>query len=211
MPNMGYDPTGTGLYAVGGFYNGLSGVNVINDGSGNPIKYYGDVANLTDVQRMPLGTKPQTAGLSGTSAGYSGSSFQNKIAVKIGTSEPLVTEQSMSSVDQITQELFEDLSLDEIMTMGRSETVLGMNITYQPIKNVASIYFQYNPKSILALAGVAESESQEIGIDISKHLIDNPIAVDPTTGEIVIGFKNLNSSDRIEVEMISSGDIITTS
>lgn len=210
MPNMGYDPTGTGLYGVGGFYNGLSGVNVVNDGSGNPIKYYGDVANLTDVQRMPLGTKPTTTGIA-TTPGATGSSFQSKMAVKIGTSEPLVTEQSMSSVDQITQELFEDLSLDEIMAMGRSETVLGMNITYQPIKNVASIYFQYNPKNILALAGVADSESQEIGIDISKHLIDDPIAIDPTTGEIVIGFKNLNGSDRIEVEVISSGDIITTS
>ncbi len=210
MPNMGYDPTGTGLYGVGGFYNGLSGVNVVNDGNGNPIKYYGDVANLTDVQRMPLGTKPTTTGIA-TIPGATGSSFQNKMAVKMGTSEPLVTEQVMSSVDQITQELFEDLSLDEIMAMGRSETVLGMNITYQPIKNVASIYFQYNPKNILALAGVAESESQEIGIDLSKHLIDDPIAIDPTTGEIVIGFKNLNGSDRIEVEVISSGDIITTS
>lgn len=208
---MGYDPTGTGLYGIGGFYNGVSGVNVINDGSGNPVKYYGDIRNLTSAQKMPLGSTPGNSG-TGSTAPYGGSSFQKKMAIKVAAPTNLVTQEaSTSSAEQITQELFEDLSLSELMTMGRSETVLGMNITYQPIKNVASIYFQYSPKSILALAGVSDEETQEIGIDISKHLIDSPIAIDPITGEIVIGFKNMNSSDRIEVEMISSGDIITTS
>jgi hypothetical protein len=191
----------------GGYFIDTSKPGTYSDGT----KTYQDPGTVKDTQSTTIAPTPATSG-TGVSTPYSGSSFQNRMAVKIAAPSNLVTqEDSNASPEQITQELFEDLSLDEIMTMGRSETVLGMNITYQPIKNVASIYFQYNPKSILALAGVADEESQQIGIDISKHLIDSPIAIDPITGEIVIGFKNMNSSDRVEVEMISSGDIITTS
>ena len=191
----------------GGYFIDTSKPGTYSDGT----KTYQDPGTIKDTQPVTIAATPATSG-TGVSAPYGGSSFQNKMAVKVAASEKLVTEDvSQFSESQIVQELFEDFALDEIMTMGRSETVLGMNVNYQPIKNVASIYFQYSPKSILALAGVSDEESQEIGIDISKHLIDNPIAIDPITGEIVIGFKNMNSSDRIEVEMISSGDIITTS
>ena len=51
----------------------------------------------------------------------------------------------------MTDLIFENIGGQELINILRSDIINGQNISYQPIKNLTNLYFQYNPQNILAL------------------------------------------------------------
>ena len=54
-------------------------------------------------------------------------------------------------IEIMTDLLFEDVGAQEIINIARNDIVNGQNVIYQPLKNITSLYYQYNPQNILAL------------------------------------------------------------
>jgi hypothetical protein len=195
MANFGYDPTGTGRYGVGTLYNGVSGVNVLADGT----KYYGDINNLVN-GKLPVASTPESV-----NGRQSQSTNQRKLPVAISVPGNIITEEPLGSEALLIEELFEDLSLFELMDLGRSETVLGLNINYQPIKNLSDIYFTYSPKRILAPSGTPIDSSS--ALDFGQYAVDESVYFDSVTGDLVIAVDNIKDGFVIQVEMVSGGEI----
>jgi hypothetical protein len=194
MANFGYDPTGTGRYGVGTLYNGVSGVNVLADGT----KYYGDVNTLVN-GKLPVASTPEVA------KGTTQSQNLRKLPIAISVPGNIITEELAGSESLLVEELFEDLSLFELMDLGRSEAVLGLNITYQPIKNLSDIYFTYSPKRILALSGTSIEVSS--ALDIGQYSVDGAVYLDSATGDLIVAVDNVKDGFVVQVEMLSGGEI----
>jgi hypothetical protein len=194
MANFGYDPTGTGRYGVGRLYNGVSGVNVLADGT----KYYGDIKNLVN-GKLPVAATPEVA------KGTTQSQNRRNLPIAISVPGNIITEELAGSESLLVEELFEDLSLFELMDLGRSEAVLGLNITYQPIKNLSDIYFTYSPKRILALSGTFEDSSS--ALDIGQYSVDGAVYLDSATGDLIVAVDNVKDGFTVQVEMLSGGEI----
>jgi len=97
-------------------------------------------------------------------------------SVKIATQELIDIIDDATPADQkietMTNLLFEDIGGQEIISIIRNDIVNGQNITYQPIKNVTSLYYQYNihPTSgdlVIDLINMRLEEEVEVQI-ISK-------------------------------------------
>ncbi len=93
------------------------------------------------------------------------------------------------------------------MDLGRSETVLGQNITYQPIKNISDIYFTYSPKKILALSGTFEETELSSALKIGQYSVDGAITLDPLTGDLIVAVDNVKDGFVVQVELFAGGEI----
>jgi len=194
MANFGYDPTGTGKYGVGVLWNGVSGVNVLADGT----VYYGNIDTTT---ALPAGAQ---AGGDSASKSPSG----KRLPVVISVPGNIITEESVAGNEElIIEELFEDLSLFELMDMGRSETVLGQNISYVPIKNISDIYFTYSPKNILALQGTFGDTEASSALRFNQYALDGAVSIDSETGDLVIAVDNVRDGFVVQVELLAGGEI----
>jgi hypothetical protein len=145
----------------------------------------------------------------GTSGSGSSSSGGRKLPVAISVPGNIITEEPGYDESDMIQELFEDLSIYELMDMGRSDVVLGMNFEYQPIKNISDIYYRYNPKKILALTGTFGEIDAQVGLKLGDFVtnVDGIVFLDPETGDLVIAADNVQPGIVLEVELVNSGDI----
>lgn len=130
-----------------------------------------------------------------------------KLPVAISVPGNIITEEQSGSESQIIEELFEDLSLFELMELGRSEMVLGQNVSYQPIKNISDIYFTYSPKKILGLSGTFSDTEASSALKIGQYSVDGAIYLDEETGDLVVAVENVKDGFLVQVEIVSGGEI----
>ena len=155
------------------------------------------------------GALPQTASSTGGSAsGTTVAISGKKFPVVISVPGNIITEESVAGNEElIIEELFEDLSLFELMDMGRSETVLGQNISYVPIKNISDIYFTYSPKNILALQGTFGDTEASSALRFNQYALDGAVSIDSETGDLVIAVDNVRDGFVVQVELLAGGEI----
>lgn len=157
-------------------------------------------------QSAPLSPLPVTPTGSPTATGPTALSGR-KMPIAISIPGYIITDDESYSEAAITEELFEDLSLYELMDFGRSETVLGQNVLYKPIKNISDIYFTYSPKKILALSGNPQEVESATSLDLSLFFVDGAVFRDEETGDILIAADNIKNNMVIQVEILSGGEI----
>lgn len=156
--------------------------------------------------------KPNVPQAQGGNQGANTASVDNRKKLPIAISVPgnIITEEAMGGESQIVEELFDDLSLFELMDLGRSDIVLGQNVAYQPIKNISDIYFTYSPKKILALSGTFEETELSSTLKIGQYSVDGAIYLDSETGDLIVAVDNLKDGFAVQVELVSSGEILDT-
>ena len=151
--------------------------------------------------------------------------IENKIeSVKVATPELINLLDDDTPIDEkieiMTDLLFEDIGAQEIINIARNDIVNGQNIIYQPIKNLTSLYYQYNPQNILALQKTDRdyfknfpillySKVPECGTGFS--IIEGQevpnceyIYIHPTNGNLIIDLINMKPGEEVEVQIISS-------
>lgn len=213
MANPGYDPTGTGKYGVGVSYNGVSGVNVLADGK---ISY----GNVT---QNPL-PKPETPGNTGgtsssvnsttSSTGTMSVTAAPKVDVKVATPDIVgaVLEKAYSN-EKVMQAFFEDMGLQEILSVTRNTAVNivnGQGVLYQPIENMSIISQKYNSSNILPLQS-AEAIYRNFSIYIEDKIVEEGDGTGPegqseyldNRNNLVINIANLQEDERVEIETLS--------
>jgi hypothetical protein len=196
----GYDPTGTGRYGVGTFYDGVSGVNIPMPNTGNTTVRSPLIPKAKPY--VPEQQKSETIA-------------QPSLApVKIATPDIVkaVHEKAYSN-EKMLEPFFEDFGLQEILSVARNSSmniVNGQNVLYQPIVNIASLYLQYNPLNILPLQS-ADTIFKNFSIVLEDKTIDEGSGTGPN-GEaeyldefnnLIINVTNLQADELVEIESLS--------
>jgi len=151
-------------------------------------------------------------------------------AIKIATPALVALGSPTLNIEYMTDLIFEDIGGQELINISRGDIINGQNIMYQPIKNFKNILFQYNPQNILKLQDTSATYFKNFPIRletkipncgtgfayVSGQRVDNCKIVymdkDPnsiTYGSIIIDLINLQSDEQVEVQVLSSGAILS--
>lgn len=123
----------------------------------------------------------------------------------------VITDESLP-IEVMTDLVFEDIGGQEIINISRSDIVNGQNVIYQPIKNLTSINYQYNPQNIISLQDTSESYFKKFPIQLDKKMPtvgtgpnNETVYVDPDTGDLIINVVGLEKDEQVEVQILSGG------
>jgi len=149
-------------------------------------------------------------------------------AIKPATPDLIITPPDTVPIEIMTDLIFEDIGGHEIITMSRSDLINGENVIYSPIKNLSSVFFQYNPQNILALQKTADSYFKNFPINLGDRIpecgtgytldpndptkqIENCkiVYTDPITGDLVINVINMNIEEQVEVQILQQGIVLS--
>jgi hypothetical protein len=136
--------------------------------------------------------------------------------VKIAIPGYILFDDGAISIEQMTDMVFQDIGGQEIISLARNDLINGQNIVYQPIKNLTSLYFQYNPQNIVALQQTSEVYFENFPIKLELYIPTvgtgpngEIVYVDPDTGNVVINTINMTAQERVEVQILKNGQVIS--
>jgi hypothetical protein len=134
--------------------------------------------------------------------------------IKVATPDVIkaVQEKAYSNEKEV-EPLFEQFGLQEILSVTRNSSmniVNGQNVTYQPIKNLASITLQYNPLNILPLQS-ADTVFKNFSISLEDKVVDDGNGTGPSKkaeyldeqNNLVINVTGLGPDELVEIESLS--------
>jgi hypothetical protein len=134
--------------------------------------------------------------------------------VKIPTTDIILYNDESTPIEVMSDLIFENIGGQEIINIARNDIVNGQNVIYQPIKNLTSLYFQYNPQNILALQNTSEEYFKKFPIKLENTIPNigtgpngETVYIEASTGNLIINVINLNSDEQVEVEILSNGAI----
>lgn len=123
----------------------------------------------------------------------------------------IITDESLP-IEVMTDLIFEDIGGQEIINISRSDIVNGQNVIYQPIKNLTSLNYQYNPQNIISLQDTSESYFKKFPILLDKKLPvygtgpnGETVYIDSATGDLVINVIGLENDEQVEVQILNNG------
>lgn len=135
--------------------------------------------------------------------------------VKIATPDLLITEEEIVPIEVMTDLLFEDIGAEELINIARNDIVGGQNVIYQPIKNLTSLYLQYNPQNVLSLQNTSDRFFKNFPIKFENRVPDvgtgpngEIVYIEAETGNLIINVINLAEDEQVEIQMLNSGNIL---
>ena len=139
----------------------------------------------------------------------------NKPDVKVATPELILFDASLVPIEVMSELLFESVGGQELINISRTDMLNGSDVLYQPIKNISSLQYQYNPQNILGLQNGSNTFFKNFTIKFEEKVptVGNgpdgrPVYIDQDTGNLVIDVVNLGLDEKIEVQIVSSGEIL---
>jgi len=140
--------------------------------------------------------------------------------IKIATPSLVALSNPTLDIEYMTDVIFEDIGGQELINISRSDIVNGQEVLYKPIKNISSIFFQYNPQNILKLQDTSLTYFQNFPIRLETRIpnvgtgpngeivyMDSDVGSD-TYGDIIINVINLEPGEQVEVQILSSGTVL---
>jgi hypothetical protein len=151
-------------------------------------------------------------------------SKNDKEDVKPATPELRIFRDDLVPIEIMSDLIFEDIGGQELINISRHDLINGIDIIYQPIKNISSIFFQYNPNNILKLQNTSDAYFKNFPIRLNDKipecgtgydldpvtLAETPnckyIYIDPKTGDFVVNLIKLDKGEQVEVQILVDGD-----
>lgn len=136
-------------------------------------------------------------------------------SVKPATPDLILFDDETTPIETMTDLIFEDIGGQEIINIARNDMLNGVEFLYQPIKNITSLYLQYNPQNVLALQKVSESYFRNFPIKLSNKIPTvgtgpngEIVYIDPDTGDIVVNVINMESDEQVEIQILNAGSLL---
>ena len=133
-------------------------------------------------------------------------------AVKIPTPDLVLFNTAPMPIEVMSDLIFEDIGGIELLSLSRSDMVNGQDILYSPIRNLSSIFFQYNPLNLIAMQGTIQSTFDAFPLKFEQYVPENGngpdgsiVYIDSATGDLVINVVNLSSDESVRVEIQVNG------
>lgn len=140
-------------------------------------------------------------------------SENNTEDIKVATPEIMIATDETVPIELMTDLIFENIGGQELINIARTDIVNGQNVIYQPIKNLTSLYFKYNPQNILALQNTSEEYFKKFPIKLSSKIPNcgngpdcKHVYLDPSTGDLIIELINMEDEEQVEVQIIVNGN-----
>jgi hypothetical protein len=135
--------------------------------------------------------------------------------VKPATKDIILFDDETTPIEIMQDLIFENIGGQELINIIRGDIINGLNVIYQPIKNLTSLYFQYNPQNILALQDTDTNYFKKFPIIFSSKVPEcgtgpncSIVYIDQDTGDLVINVINLARDEQVEVSIISDGEVL---
>jgi hypothetical protein len=117
--------------------------------------------------------------------------------------------------DSLLPLFYEDIMSQEIINIARADTISGQLVIYQPIKNISSIYRQYNPQNIVSLQGIDRNYFRNFPISLTEHTPEcgngpdcKYVYIDSVTGNLIINVINMQPGEQVEVQILAGGTVL---
>ena len=135
--------------------------------------------------------------------------------IKIATPDLIITAEEVVPIEVMSDLLFENIGGEELINIIRNDIVSGQNVIYQPIKNLTSLYLQYNPQNVLSLQNTADTFFRNFPIKLEKKIPEvgtgpngEIVYIEPETGNLIINVINLEEDEQVEVQMLNRGETL---
>jgi len=141
-------------------------------------------------------------------------------AIRVATPDLLVSQNLVLEV--LSPLFYEELSSHELINISRNDIVNGQEVSYSLIKNLKGIQKKYNTLNIFSLPNTIEALFKNFSIRFDIHVpnigtgpneerayvlaADTAIA---TRGDIIIDVINMETNERVDVEIIRSGQALS--
>jgi hypothetical protein len=126
-------------------------------------------------------------------------------SVKIATPDIILIKDEVVAAQIMADLIFQDIGGQEIINIARSDMINGQNVVYQPIKNITSLFYQYNPQNILALQRTDRDYFKSFAINLTDKLPEIKVE---DNGDVVILVQNMLPSESIEIQTISNVTVL---
>jgi hypothetical protein len=136
-------------------------------------------------------------------------------AVKVATPSLIALSNPPLEIDIMADLIFENIGGQELINISRNDIINGQDVLYSPIKNLQSLYLEYNPNNIIKLENTADTYFKNFPIRLENKIPSTGsgpagqiVYIDQTTGDLVINVTNLDSDEQIEVQIVNNGEIL---
>ena len=129
-------------------------------------------------------------------------------SVKISTPDLILTVDSPLGDQILTDLIFQNIGGVEIINIARSDVINGQNVTYQPIKNITSLFSQYNPQNIISLQGTDKDYFKNFAINLTDKLPESEYVDIDENGDLVITLMNMLPSESVEVQTVYKVELL---
>ena len=136
--------------------------------------------------------------------------------VKIPTKDIILYNDESTPIEVMTDLIFENIGGQEIINIARNDIINGQSVIYQPIKNLTSINFQYNPQNILGLQDTSEEYFKKFPIKLENTIPNvgtgpngETVYIEESTGNLIVNVINLSKDEQVEIEILNSGSIFS--
>jgi hypothetical protein len=174
------------------------------------------------VKATPITIKDEKNNSGGNGSGVgrgSGSDSSNGTAIKIADSN-LFVDIGQPSAEEMAVALFEQIGGHELIGIVSNDLVNpvydlnGSNSAYQPIQNLNKIATDYSPDQILKLQDTDADYFRAFPISLDRFIPEYGSGTNGSTiytdssGNLVIEFVNIRDNQRVQVEVLSYGNVI---
>lgn len=135
--------------------------------------------------------------------------------VKPATPDVVLFDDESVPIEVMTDLIFENIGGQELINIVRSDIVNGQDVIYQPIKNLSSVYFQYNPQNILGLQDIDFNYFKKFPINFANKVPEcgtgpdcSIVYIDSETGNLIINVVNMANDEQVEVSIIADGAVL---
>lgn len=142
--------------------------------------------------------------------------FTRTNSIKAATPDLLTIKQNDVPVDSMADILFEDIGGQEILSVSRNDLINGQRVIYSPIKNVSKISQRFNSNNLFPIPETTQSYFNNFAIKLDEKTPElgtgpnqETIYLDPVTGNLVVNVVNMSSSDMVEIQVLSRGDLVS--
>lgn len=140
-------------------------------------------------------------------------STSNVNHIKAATPDIILFEDDNVSISEMSSLYFEDLAVQELVSISRNDTINGQDLLYEPIKNIKSLQQSYNSNNILGLQKTSDQYFSGFPITFDQKIPNEGNGLNEANvyvdeeGNLVIETINLNNDEQIEVELSTGGTI----
>lgn len=142
--------------------------------------------------------------------------FTRTNSIKAASPDLLTIKQDDVPVDFMTDILFEDIGGQEILSVSRNDLVNGQKVIYSPIKNVSRISQRFNSNTMFPIPETTQSYFNNFAIKLEERIPDigtgpndEIVYIDPITGNVVVNVTNMGTTDMVEIQVLSRGDLVS--
>lgn len=135
-------------------------------------------------------------------------------SVKAATPDIIEFKDDEIDEEEMLDLVFETIGGREILSVVRSDIINGQSVTYSPIKNLSELSVKYDSKNILPLQNASNVYFYNFPINLENCVPsvgtgpNGEVLYIDSSGSLIIDVINLKEDESVEVQILTTGEIL---